>query len=230
MSPLLQFNYALFQAINSHAGIHPWLDALMVFCANYLIFFLPLVMLLMWGRPLSWRKQALSSGEQDILRERRAAVLWVAIACLAAYILNLAIEQVIFEPRPFITHHVHQLISHAADGSFPSDHTAWAFAVTGMFLLQLFPTWRRAREHAGKTGDTTPLKALVYPGLITLLALVIGCVIGFARVFVGVHYPSDILGGAVDGLIAAIVMTLLRYLLEKPTRAVLRFAGNIHLA
>jgi membrane-associated phospholipid phosphatase len=77
-----------------------------------------------------------------------------------------------------------------------------------------------------EASDTTPLKALVYPGLITLLALVIG----FTRVFVGVHYPSDILGGAVDGLIAAIVMTLLRYLLKKPTRAVLRFAGNIHLA
>ena len=230
MSLLLQFNYTLFQAINSHAGAHPWLDALMIFCANYLVFCLPLVMLLMWGRPVNWRKQALSAGEQQILRERRAAVLWVAIACLAAYALNLLIEQVIFEPRPFITYHVHQLVSHPADGSFPSDHTAWAFAVGGMFLLQLLPAWKKARQHAGQTYDDTQLKALIYPGLITLLALAMGCAIGFARVFVGVHYPGDILGGAIDGLIAAIVMTLLRYVLSRPTNAVLRFAGNVHLA
>ena len=230
MSQLLQFNYALFQAINSHAGAHPWLDALMVFCANYLVFCLPIPMLLMWGRPLNWRKQTLSAGEQEILRERRAAVLWVAIACLAAYALNLLIEQVIFEPRPFITHQIHQLISHPADGSFPSDHTAWAFAVGGMFLLQLLPAWKKARQHASQAYDDSQIKALIYPGLITLLALVMGCVIGFARVFVGVHYPSDILGGAIDGLIAAIVMTLLRYVLSRPTNAVLRFAGNVHLA
>lgn len=230
MSLLLQLNYTLFQDINSHAGIHPWLDALMVFCANYLVFCFPLVMLLMWGRPLSWRRKPLTNGELETLRERRAAVLWIAIACIAAYAINLAIEKVIFEPRPFISHHVHLLITHAADGSFPSDHTAWALAVTGMFLLQLLPAWQRARRQKSATGDTTLLRALIYPGLITLLAFVMGCLIGFARVFTGVHYPGDILGGAIDGLIAAIVITLIRYALNKPTNAVLRFAGSIHLA
>lgn len=230
MSQLMQLNYALFQSINSHAGTYPWLDHLMVFCANYLIFCLPLVMVLMWGRPVKWRSQELASGEQEILRERRAAVLWVAIACLAAYAINLLIEQVIFEPRPFISHSVHQLIAHAADGSFPSDHTAWSFAVGGMFLLQLLPAWSMARNQKRATGDNTLLKALNYPTWITLLTFVMGCVIGFARIFTGVHYPGDILGGALDGLIAALVITLIRYLLSKPTNALLRFAGEIHLA
>ncbi len=230
MSLLMQLNYTLFQSINGLAGIYPWLDALMVFCANYLVFCLPLVMLLMWGRPLAWRRQQLSSGEQEILRERRAAVLWVAIACLVAYAMNLLIEQVIFEPRPFITHHVvHQLITHAADGSFPSDHTAWAFAVGGMFLLQLLPARKMARLQKRETGESTLLKALNYPAWITLLTFAVGCAIGFARVFVGVHYPGDILGGAFDGLIAAIVITLIRVLLSKPTNAILRFAGNMRL-
>lgn len=188
------------------------------------------MVLLMWGRPVNWRGEQLSNGEQEILRERRAAVLWVAIACLGAYAINLLIEQVIFEPRPFISHHVHLLIAHAADGSFPSDHAAWAFALAGMFLLQLLPAWRRAQRQKNETGDTTLLKALIYPGLITLLALAAGCIIGFARVYTGVHYPGDILGGALDGLIAAIVITLIRYALNRPTNAVLRFAGNIHLA
>lgn len=230
MSVLMQLNYTLFQDINSHAGVHPWLDALMVFCANYLIFCLPVMMLLMWGRPVSWRRQPLSAGELEMLHERRAAVLWVAIACIAAYAMNLAVEHVVFEPRPFISHHVHQLVSHAADGSFPSDHTAWAFAVGGMFLLQLTPAWRAAKQKASQAGANLSSQTLTYPLLITILTLLIGCVIGFARVFVGVHYPGDILGGAIDGLIAAIVITLIRYALSGLTNAVLRFAGDIHLA
>ncbi|HEY1350646.1 MAG TPA: phosphatase PAP2 family protein [Ktedonobacteraceae bacterium] len=223
MSFFLQLNYALFQAINGHAGEHPWLNTLMVFCANDLIFLLPLVMLLMWGRPVTWRARALNNGELEVLRNRRATVLWVAFACLAAYALNLSFEQFLFEPRPFIAHHVNLLIAHAADDSFPSDHTAWAFAVGGMFLLQWLAALRMAR-------GGLPLQALAYPGLITLLALGMGCLIGFARVFVGVHYPGDILGGALDGLIAACAMTLLRSALSRPTNAVLRFAGSLHLA
>lgn len=230
MSLLLQLNYALFHAINSHAGIHPWLDTLMVFCANDLIFCFPLVLLLMWGRPVNWRGQPLSAGELEILRERRAAVLWVVFACLVAYALNLLIEQFIFEPRPFISHHVTQLISHPADGSFPSDHTAWAIAVTGMFLFLLWSCWRRVQRLRHEHNDPGLNRALIYPGLITLLALAMGCLIGFARVFAGVHYPGDILGGALNGLIAAIIVTLIRYWLSQPTNAVIRFAGNLHLA
>lgn len=230
MSFLSQLNYALFQSINGLAGTYPWLDTLMIFCANSLVFCLPLVMLLMWGRPVAWRGQQLSADELAILHERRAAVLWVAIACIAAYVMNLLVEQVIFEPRPFITHHVHQLIAHAADGSFPSDHTAWAFAVGGMFLLQLLPAWSSARRQRHLKGDDTLLYVLRYPALIMLLTLIMGCAIGFARVFVGVHYPGDILGGAFDGLFAALVITLVRTLLSRPTDAVLRFASELRLA
>lgn len=215
MPLLLQLNYALFQDINGHAGSHPWLDGLMIFCANYLIFCLPLIMLsvshtynltpntvaghlpshpaqkgqMNRSRALTWGRQLLST------------FFWIGVACLTAYALNLLIEQVIFEPRPFVSHHVHQLVAHAADGSFPSDHTAWAFAVAGMFLLQWFLARRQAQHQK---------KALISLGVMTLLALVIGCVIGFARIYVGVHYPSDILGGALDGLIAASLITFLR--------------------
>lgn len=230
MSQLVQLNYTLFQIINSQAVAQPWLDGVMVFCANYLIFFFPLVLLLMWGRPVKWRDQPLTAGEQKLLSERRAVVLWTAIACLGAYALNLLIEQFVFEPRPFISHHVNMLIAHAADDSFPSDHTAWSLAVSGMFLFLLLPAWQQARRVRAVTGDPTLLRALNYPGLLTLLALVIGCLVGFARVFTGVHYPGDILGGAIDGLIAASLITLLRLVLSRPTDAVIRFAGNLHLA
>lgn len=105
-SPLLQLNYALFQAINAPAGSHPLLDALMVFCANSLIFFWPLLLLMVWGIPLAWRKRLLTPGEAEVIQERRALVLWVALACLFAYGLNLVIEQFVFEPRPFVGHKI----------------------------------------------------------------------------------------------------------------------------
>lgn len=229
MSFFLQLNYTLFQAINSHAGEHPWLNTLMVLCANDLIFVLPLVMLLMWGRPITWQARALTGTEIEVLRSRRATVLWVAFACLVAYALNLSIAHFVFEPRPFIAHHVNLLITHAADDAFPSDHTAWAFAVGGMFLLQWLATWRWSWRRR-LSDDVLPPMALIYPGLITLLALGIGCLIGFARVFVGVHYPGDILGGALDGLLAACAMTGMRAVLSQPTNAVLRLAGSLHLA
>ncbi len=202
----------------------------MVFCANYLIFCFPLVLLLMWGRPVNWRGQALTASALELLRERRAAVLWTAFACLAAYGINLLIEQFLFEPRPFVSHHVTTLISHAADGSFPSDHTAWSFAVIGMFFLLLGPAWRRAQRLRTQTGDSAPLHALIYPSLITLLALLMGCLIGFARIFAGVHYPGDILGGVLSGLLSACLITLLRTWLNRPTDAVIRFAGSLRLA
>jgi undecaprenyl-diphosphatase len=239
-SGLLQLNYALFQEINAPAGSHPWFDALMIFCANSLIFFFPLLLLMVWGRPVNWRKRAIFPGDAELLQERRALVLWVALACLLAFGLNLLIEQFVFEPRPFISHKVHLLVSRAADASFPSDHAAWSFAVVGMLLLILLPpfitAWRKRADKSAlaakefKRAPQAPLRALRVPFLLTLAALVVACSIGLARIYVGVHYPGDILGGAIDGLVAACIVTALRRWLRQPTNAVIRFAQTLRLA
>jgi len=230
MSTVMQLNYQLFQAINTHAGHSPLLDALMVFCANLLIFFWPLLLLALWGRPLAWRKRSLAPGEVRAIQERRAVVLWIGIACILAYVFNLTLEHFIFEPRPFITHHIHLLVTHPADDSFPSDHSAWSFAVVGMIMFMLpslfLSTWHKRTEW--KWGKDSI--SLMTPTLLTIAAVIIACSIGVARVFVGIHYPGDIVGGAIDGLIAAGIVTLVRYWLRKPTNAVIHFAQNLHLA
>jgi undecaprenyl-diphosphatase len=230
ISQLLQLNYTLFQDMNEHAGTHPLLDALMIFCANSLIFCWPLFLLLVWGRPLHWRKRTLQPGEVEIMQKRRAVVLWVGVACVFAYLLNLLLEHMIFEPRPFINHNIHLLLTHPADASFPSDHTAWSFAVVGMLLFIALPLlvslWRRRDQGWQNSG----FAALIVPLLLLVGAIVIACSIGLARVYVGLHYPVDILGGAIDGLIAALVVTVLYRLLQQPTHAVLRFAQILHVA
>jgi undecaprenyl-diphosphatase len=230
ISQLLQLNYTLFQDMNVHAGTFPLLDTLMVFCANSLIFCWPLFLLLVWGRPLHWRKQTLQPGEVEMVQKRRAVVLWVGVACILAYVLNLLLEHMIFEPRPFVNHNIHLLLTHPADASFPSDHTAWSFAVVGMLLFLTIPllvsVWRRRDQE----WQNQSFAALMVPLLLVGAAMVIACSIGLARVYVGLHYPVDILGGANDGLLAALLVTVLYRLLQQPTHAVLRFAQILHVA
>jgi len=228
MSTLIQLNYVLFQDINVYAGYSSVFDGFMVFCANTLIFCWPILLLMVWGIPLNWRRRPLQAGETRVIQERRSVVLWVAIACLIAYGVNLLIEQFVFEPRPFVSHKVHVLIAHVADASFPSDHTAWSFAVVGMLAFAFVPIFLSAwRNEGGQEFDASLLRKL---WLFMIVALVIGCMIGFARVFAGVHYPGDVLGGALDGLVGAAIVTVLRHWLSRPTNAVLRFARKIRIA
>src|SRR5438270_13856462 len=100
MSALFNLNYTLFQAINVQAGEHSWLDTLMIFCANWLISCWPLVLLVLWGKPFPWRKYPVPSGEEVIVRERRAVILWITIACLPAYAFTLLSAQFVVQPRP----------------------------------------------------------------------------------------------------------------------------------
>jgi undecaprenyl-diphosphatase len=226
MNAILQWNYTIFQTINAYAGIYPWLDSFMIFCANTLIFFWPLLLLCVWGIPLRWRRTVTTLAKEKQLVIRRTAVLWTAVACVLAYGLNLLVEQEIFEPRPFVNHQVHLLLTHPADASFPSDHAAWSFAVVGMLIFALIslsrtPMLRRRID---------PGSLMRLPRLFLLIALVVASLIGFARIFVGLHYPGDILGGAIDGLIGASIATAFRRLLNRLTLAILRLASWLRLA
>jgi len=230
ISQLLQLNYTLFQDMNVHAGTVPLLDMLMVFCANSLIFCWPLFLLLVWGRPLHRRKRTLQPGEVEMVQKRRAVVVWVGVACVLAYLLNLLLERMIFEPRPFVNHSIHLLLTHPADASFPSDHSAWSFAVVGMLLFLTLPLmvsqWRRRDQGWQKQR----FGALSVPLFLLVGSMVIACTIGLARVYVGLHYPVDILGGPLVGVIEDLIVTLLYNWLHQPTNAVLRFAQTLHVA
>lgn len=76
-------------------------------------------------------------------------------------------------PRPFVAEpgRIHRLLPPVVDPSLPSDHATVAFAVTAG-LWELGPAWR------------LPL------GILAAL-------IGVARVFVGVHWPTDVIAGAI---------------------------------
>lgn len=115
-------------------------------------------------------------------KNQRGALL-AAISALIALGLGQIVGAIFPRERPYLAHQVALLITHSPDTSFPSDHTTLAFAVA--VAVWKF-NWR-----AGIT-----------------LAL-FGVLVAFARVFVGAHYPGDVVGGAVLGAITSILIVRL---------------------
>lgn len=84
-------------------------------------------------------------------------------------LLSFIIGYVYPEARPFVGHTVNQLIQHVPNSSFPSNHALGAMAIA----LGLIAPYRTC--------------GIVFAGLAIL--------VGVSRVYVGVHYPIDIMGG-----------------------------------
>src|SRR3954451_21604902 len=112
---------------------------------------------------------------------RRAAVAATAAAGLALLIAQ-PIANAIDRARPFVDHpaQAHLLVARSTDPSFPSDHAAGAFAIAEAIWLY----------------DRTA--GAVFLALVVLVSV--------ARVYVGIHYPSDVLGGALLGTLVALLL------------------------
>jgi undecaprenyl-diphosphatase len=115
---------------------------------------------------------------QNARRGVIAACIATGIALLVAHGITVLWDR----PRPFEAHPhaTHLFVSHSSDPSFPSDHATGAFAIAVSLLLRM-----------RKVG---------------LAALALAAIIAFSRVAVGVHYPSDVLGGALIGTAAALLV------------------------
>ncbi len=161
-------------AINSLAGKHIVLDNLAIFFAVWAIFAL-LIYLCAF---------ALKSGKWfTVIAES-------IFAAITAYGINALIGAFFFRYRPFVVHQLTQLIDHSStDKSFPSDHTAIAFAIATVITA-----------YNRKAG---------------IVALLIAFFIGLGRIYVGVHYPTDVIGGIVVGVCAGVlVVNIARMLLH----------------
>lgn len=120
---------------------------------------------------------------------------WSAINAGAAALLAMAVaflvSSAIDHPRPFMVGLAPNLLDHAADSSFPSDHATLLFALAAAFWLTPSPR---------------------VPWLAPMLMLT-GLAVGWARVALGVHFPFDILAAAVIGAVSA---AAIRALLGRP--------------
>ena len=109
----------------------------------------------------------------------RELALKTGIALLYALAISWCIGQLFPHPRPFAIGFGHQFLSHAPDDSYPSDHGTTIFTFALAFIF-----WHR-----------------VWSGV---LMLAIGVAIAWSRVYLGVHWPMDMLGGLLVGMLGCL--------------------------
>src|ERR671937_1339050 len=119
-----------------------------------------------------------------LLWKRYAVVVFTVLAVAVSDWASYGLKAVLDIERPSMRYaEPKPLVTAPHDASFPSGHAATSFAAATVLTFAR-PRWAPA---------------------FYLLALAIG----FSRVYVGVHYPLDIVGGAVLGVVVAVALRLL---------------------
>ena len=119
---------------------------------------------------------------------------WVGIAmgtsmALSGIITNLILKKIMNRPRPFDS--IQGLVpegTRPTDASFPSGHAALGCAVATVMVLTLPWIIEKKRAHQ-----------------IAAVFIVVAVLLSFSRLYLGVHYPTDVLVGMLLGVVYGIV-------------------------
>ncbi|MCM1091055.1 MAG: phosphatase PAP2 family protein [Butyrivibrio sp.] len=108
-------------------------------------------------------------------RTRRVGCMGICALLLSLLVNNMILKNLVARARPYdAIPALLPLIRKPGGFSFPSGHTASSFAAAGLFVRNL------------PRGLGVPL-------------LLLAVLIGISRVYLGVHYPSDVIAGALSG-------------------------------
>ena len=104
----------------------------------------------------------------------------------------MVLKHLVARPRPWLTvEGLNFLVVENDPNSFPSGHTCAAFAAAGVWFRTLPRKWMQ------------------------WTAVVLAALMGFSRLYVGVHFPSDVVAGCLVGLLCAWLAWLLYQAAEK---------------
>ena len=113
-----------------------------------------------------------------IPKTRKSGAVMVVALVVDVLLCNIVLKNLVARTRPYdVNTGVHLLVAKLHDYSFPSGHTAASFAsVTTLYLAGEKKLWK--------------------------FALVLACLIAISRLYLYVHYPTDVLGGILFGVIS----------------------------
>ena len=111
-------------------------------------------------------------------KTRKSGVIMAAALIVDVLLCNVVLKNLVARTRPYdVNTGVQLLIARLHDYSFPSGHTAASFAsVTALYLAGEKKLWK--------------------------FALVLACLIAISRLYLYVHYPTDVLGGVLFGVVS----------------------------
>lgn len=120
-------------------------------------------------------------------RGRLVAILLIPLIVLSDQLSSSVIKKIFTRPRPChtlsdvtIVTGIRLLVDCGSGFSFPSSHAVNNFAAASLFSI-FYKKW-------------------------TLAFIAFASLVGISRIYVGVHYPSDIVGGAMIGVLCAIII------------------------
>lgn len=128
-------------------------------------------------------------------RPKQKEILILACICLPLiFVISLAAGNLYYDPRPFVTEGFKPLISHEANNGFPSHHVLLVSAISAVFFF-----FNRG---------------------IGILLWILALLVGFSRVYAGVHHIVDVIGSILISIIpVAIVYFGMRYLKNRKSQA-----------
>ncbi|MET9506129.1 phosphatase PAP2 family protein [Streptomyces sp. NPDC006259] len=163
-----------------------WLDRIVEFVGEYGLL-LAMVLLVVW----CWWTVRRRPASAEEAASSVAALVWAPLAAGVAVLVNVPIRGFVERPRPFLDHQgLEVLVSGKTDYSFVSDHAT----ITMAMGVALFVANRR----------------------FGLVGLGLGLAEGFCRVYMGVHYPTDVVGGFALGTAVALLLSPVASMLLTP--------------
>jgi len=129
-----------------------------------------------------------------LLAKKKAAALLVLVAVLSGTLISTLLKMGYDRPRPELSHAAHEFTA-----SFPSGHSmlsAVTYLTLGALLSRLAPT-RRLKVYA------------------LLIAIGLTLMVGISRIYMGVHFPSDVLAGWCLGAAWALLCSAIAFRLQK---------------